>query len=73
MPTVLQLKLNGTLLASSGLKCFALCAVTLSHLTTLLCGTDCLVTLGRSFKLLFFYLQQPQAGISESIFFSLEC
>lgn len=68
MPTVLQRKLNSNLLASLQLQRSTLCAVTLSHLTTLLCGTDCLVTLGMSFKLLFFYLQ---AQISQKPSFSL--
>lgn len=58
MPTILQRKLSSNLLASLQLKCSTLCAVTLSHLTMLLCGTDCLATLGMSFKLLFFYFQQ---------------
>lgn len=52
MPTSLQQKLNSDLLASLQLNCSTSCAATLSHLTNLLCGTNCLVKLGMTFKLL---------------------
>lgn len=50
MPTRLQKKLNSDLLAS--LQNVPVCAATLSHLTTFLCGSNRLLTLGMAFKLL---------------------